>query len=188
MLPSLQKTVRIRATSALTSISTINKVNTHSRTTLLTAHRSKLIRAHDIPFSAPFSAHSHGLRKIMSTEYTCADLYQSSDKRFVVNARSSIDTESSLGAGPDDAARFAFEQSNPFGDPEAHNCLIVFEHVVEDGFRIYGYIVKEHIAAGFLQTKAKILQDGLNNAVRAAGKSVSWIHILCYTGIVVQLH
>jgi hypothetical protein len=89
--------------------------------------------------TAAFSTRSHGLRKIMLTDYKLGV------KRC---------SESSL-------ARHAFDESNPFDDPEAQNCMAYID--AENRYLDSSYVwIKE----------AAIVDRELSKLVEAAGKKV----------------
>jgi hypothetical protein len=150
----LPKAVRLRDTSFLLGISSTNRFSTHPFTTLGSAGRSKLVYAekpsitlaHDSKLTAAFSTHSGGLRKAIWVDLTWAEMRE-------------YDSH---------AARLAFEKSNPFNDPKAHNCVIVFRSPPR-GFPCS--IVQIASAYGLGEREADILQKELNKVVEAAGKT-----------------
>jgi hypothetical protein len=179
----LRKAVRFRGVSSLVGISSTSKTNTHPFTTLGSANRSKLIRpetpsmtlARDKKLSAAFSTQSPGLRKVMWTDY-CYDLIWDLEvKRMMeTNCRPIPDGDDLI-----DHAMFAFDCSNPFGDIDDQNCVIVFERAVATTeFEDWITHDKMNAAAGFLTKEAAIVQKELNKAVVPDGQTVSHTHIL----------
>jgi hypothetical protein len=154
----LPKSVRLRGASSFAKISATSRVSTHLYTTLGSAGRSKLIHAGKpsitlarvSKFSAAFSTHSSGLGKAIWVDSTWAEMRE-------------YDSH---------AARLAFEKSNPFNDPKAHNCVIVFQYL-RRGFHCS--VVQISSAYGFGEREADIVQRELNKVVEAAGKIVSYI-------------
>jgi hypothetical protein len=159
----LPKAVRVRGTSALTCISSTSKTNTLPFTTMGSAGYSKLVHAgktsitlaRDRKLSATFSTQSQGLRKVMWTDY-CYDLIWDLEvKRMMeTNCRPIPDGNDLI-----DHAMFAFDMSNPFGDIDDQNCVIVFERAVATtDFEEWITHEKMNAAASFLTTEAAIVQ------------------------------
>jgi hypothetical protein len=154
----LWKAVRFRGASFPTNISATSKINSHPYTTLGSANCSKLIRARmpsitlarDSVFAAAFSTQSSGLRKAIWVDLTWAEMRESDSH----------------------AARLAFEKSNPFDDPNVHNCVVVFQYPPED---FPCTIVQTASAYGFGEGEAKIVQRESNKVVEAAGKTVRYM-------------
>jgi hypothetical protein len=150
----LPKAVRLRGTSSLLGISSTSKINTLPFTTVGSASRSKLVHAgkpsitlgRDSKLTAAFSTHSGGLRKAIWVDLTWAEMREYNSH----------------------AARLAFEKSNPFNDPKAHNCAIVFQYPPR-GFPCS--VVQISSAHGFGEGEATIVQKELNKVIEAAGNT-----------------
>lgn len=99
---------------------------------------------HNNKLAASFSTHAHGLRKVMLTDCEMRDI-------------SDFDELTGISR-----AQLAFDESNPFNDMEAFNCM-VFIQVPNTPFRIP--IIPTEAAA--------IVQQELNRVVEATGKPVS---------------
>jgi len=93
---------------------------------------------------AAFSTRSHGLRKIMFT-----DLELGNKVQYKQRSRPSF-------------TQCSFDQSDPFGDPEAQNCMAFID------------TENRYLDSSYIWTKeAAVVQCELNKLVTAAGKTVS---------------
>jgi hypothetical protein len=189
----LPKAVRLRGTSSLLGISSTNRVSTHAYTTLSSASHNKLVHAgkplitlgRDRKLSATFSTQSQGLRKVMWTDY-CYDLIWDLEvKRMMeTNCRPIPDRDDLI-----DHAMFAFDMSNPFGDIDDQNCVIVFERAVATtDFEEWFTHEKMNAAASFLTMEAAIVQKELHKVVVPDGQTVSPIYISSPLGTKLTSH
>lgn len=130
-----------------TSLKTISKIAFSNRNTLSRNHTHLLAR-HRIT-AAQFSTRSSGLRE--AVWFTEIDLDVSP---WLVNVRD---------------AELAFQKSNPFGDPNAHNCMIDGLPATES----IGELKKGHYTAIQRPQGLDLIDTELNKMVESAGYTVS---------------
>lgn len=120
----------------------------------LQTHSLALTRA----TTAPFSTRSNGMRMLLETAETDYDLRSASTN----------------------AARIAFQASNPFNDRKAHNCMISFPR--EETIEVEGEVTDQTMLDKFMgndlfDKSKRILRTELDKAVENAGHAVSCIFV-----------
>ena len=145
----VRKGTRLLGISTPTSILKANKAHNSPYSTVLSARSKTCSQVPPITLThnkklAAFSTRSHGLRKIMFT-----DLELGNKVQYKQRARPSF-------------TRCFLDQSDPFDDPEAQNCMAFID--TENRYLDSSYVWTDEAAT---------VQRELNKLVTAAGKTVS---------------